>query len=99
MQVLPRQFFHPAVAVGADGGRGAFEELIGIEAEDHGLRRPAEDEGGAVGEGKHDHPDADKIIPEYEGGVTASSHNARQNRHLIGGAEARYTENENKVVG
>ena len=36
---LSGQLFHPAVAVGADGGRGAFEELIGIAAEKSGYIR------------------------------------------------------------
>ena len=88
----------PAEAVALDGGGAAFEELVGVEAEKDELGRQMPDEGGEGGKGQDDGPDADEIVFEDEGGVSAAADDAAEDGHFIGCADAGDAKDEDEAV-
>lgn len=82
---LPRQVFHPIVAVDLDGCDNAFQYLVALETGENYPR--SKTEGGCrYGRGYNDKKYEYRVVFEHEGRVAAALHKSEKTRRLIAGS-------------
>ena len=96
---LACQLLDPFIAIGFDSSRCALEDLVAVQTKQHNRGIPLEHKRAKEGDGQHDSPNADQVIDKYEFGVTAATHDADVDRHLIGGAHACDAKHQQKILG